>query len=260
MTKSATATTEASGQSSDHSPPSNNSSKTLDQNYHRLHRRPVRSAVTWLESLRVPKALQRGGDKAGSDEGTPIISGLDRVLFGKQPACEAVLICGIHPPRYLCYMLSGFICDVIQFCIDLTLHKVFLLEDPSVCWALGFGMSVAFRHTSHRYLVFGDYVGGYWSSLGRMYAAYSIIIVISTLFNIVMTHYLQLPHYLAWVVTLLWTGIVNYFILKKLWSFGGKEKREDEHSNENHNDVEMMREPQRENESRLQARNVDNKR
>jgi len=28
------------------------------------------------------------------------------------------------------------------------------------------------------------------------------------------------PHYVAWVLTLLWTGVVNYFILKRLWSFG----------------------------------------
>ena len=42
------------------------------------------------------------------------------------------------------------------------------------------------------------------------------------LLNIAMTHYIRLPHYVAWVITLLWTGIVNYFILKRLWSFGGR--------------------------------------
>ena len=56
-----------------------------------------------------------------------------------------------------------------------------------------------------------------------MYAGYSIIIVISTIFNFLMTRKLQLPHYVAWVITLLWTGIVNYFILKKLWTFGKKD-------------------------------------
>jgi hypothetical protein len=74
--------------------------------------------------------------------------------------------------------------------------------------------------------VFGDYVGGYWMSLGRMYAGYSIIIVISTVFNIVMTRRAKLPHYVAWVITLLWTGIVNYFILKKIWTFGKKQTTE----------------------------------
>lgn len=64
---------------------------------------------------------------------------------------------------------------------------------------------------------------GYWKSLGRMYVGYSIIISLSTLFNFIMTRMAGLPHYVAWIVTLLWTGIVNYFILKKIWSFGGKQ-------------------------------------
>jgi putative flippase GtrA len=176
------------------------------------------SAIRWFESLRVPKFLRK------TDEGSPLITGLERVCFGTQPAAEAVTILGASPPRYLCYMLSGSMCDIIQFGIDLLLHVVFHLEDASLCWALGFGISVSFRHTTHRYLVFGDYVGGYWASLGRMYAGYSIIIVLSTLFNIVMTRNAHLPHYVAWAITLLWTGIVNYFILKKLWTVGGKEK------------------------------------
>ena len=53
-----------------------------------------------------------------------------------------------------------------------------------------------------------------------MYTGYSIIIVISTIFNILMTKVALIDRYVAWVITLLWTGIVNYFILKKLWSFG----------------------------------------
>lgn len=57
-----------------------------------------------------------------------------------------------------------------------------------------------------------------------MYAGYSIIISLSTIFNIAMTRFAMLPHYIAWIVTLLWTGIVNYFILKKIWSFGGKQE------------------------------------
>jgi putative flippase GtrA len=185
----------------------------------------ISSTIAWLESLRLPKFLRKHNDGEGGD--VPLISGLDRVLFGTQPACETVTVLGVHPPRYLCYMLSGSSCDIIQFGIDLLLHMVFHLEDASLCWALGFGLSVSFRHTTHRYLVFGDYVGGYWASLGRMYAGYSIIIVLSTLFNIAMTRYAHFPHYVAWIVTLLWTGIVNYFILKKLWSFGGKQKTDE---------------------------------
>lgn len=60
-----------------------------------------------------------------------------------------------------------------------------------------------------------------------MYLAYSIIIFLSTTFNVFMTRFLHLEHYIAWIVTLLWTGIVNYFILKKIWSFGGSESTKD---------------------------------
>ena len=181
----------------------------------------LHSVIACCEAIRLPpKCLRKTG------EGVPLITDIERVLYGTQPAADVVMILGIRPPRYFFYMASGFVCDLIQFLIDITLHLVFHLEDPSICWALGFGLSIAFRHTSHRYLVFGDYVGGYYRSLARMYGGYSIIIVISTIFNIVMTRYVHLKHYIAWVITLLWTGIVNYFILKKLWTFGKEETQE----------------------------------
>ena len=79
------------------------------------------------------------------------------------------------------------------------------IEDASICWAATFFLSVVFRHSFHRYLVFGDYVGGYKASLARMYGGYSIIIVLSTLFNILMTRVATFSHYVAWILTLLWT-------------------------------------------------------
>jgi putative flippase GtrA len=194
-------------------------SKSVETKTNKKSRGVCLAVIHWIQAQRLPKCLRKeGGDK----DGVPIITGIDRVLFGTQPAAEVVEVLGVHPPRYLCYMLSGSGCDILQFFFDVMLHVVFHFEDASLCWALGFGLSVVFRHTTHRYLVFGDYVGGYWASLGRMYAGYSIIIVLSTIFNVIMTRYAKFPHYVAWIITMLWTGIVNYFILKKLWSFGGK--------------------------------------
>lgn len=117
-------------------------------------------------------------------------------------------------------------CDIIQLTIDTLYFYTLHIKDPSACWILGFGTSIIFRHSFHRYLVFGDYVGGYWRSLMRMYGGYSIIMVISTIFNIIMTKVFDIPHYTAWAVTLLWTGIVNYFILKHVWSFGGNAEKQ----------------------------------
>lgn len=86
---------------------------------------------------------------------------------------------------------------------------------------MSFTVSVVFRHTSHRYLVFGRYVGGYHKSLIRMYGGYSFSIVASTGINWVLSRVTSIGHYGLWVITMLWTGIVNYFILKKLWTFDG---------------------------------------
>jgi putative flippase GtrA len=174
---------------------------------------------------RLPASLRRNKDSLSSK--VPILTGLERTFYGTQPAAEVVQILGIHPPRYLCYMISGFACDILQFAIDFLLYAYFI-PDASMCWALSFAISIVFRHTTHRYLVFGDYVGGYYKSLGRMYAGYSIIIVLSTIFNVIMTKYIQVPHAYAWIITLLWTGIVNYFILKKLWSFGGSSSKQEQ--------------------------------
>ena len=169
--------------------------------------------IDWIQSIRLPSSSSSQG------EGIAVITGLDRVWFGTQPAAEVVSILNIQPPRYLWYMLSGATCDAIQLLLDFIIHQQ--VEDASLCWALGFLWSILFRHSFHRYLVFGDYVGGYCQSLIRMYLGYSIIIVLSTLFNLLVTRVFRLRHYTAWILTLLWTGIANYFILKKIWSFGG---------------------------------------
>lgn len=223
----------------------NSSVSSSNNSNHRLHdsassqrgtRR--RKIVDWIQKQPVPRILARrrqqqkpvkestsataaAASAVNTGDTVYVLSGLDRVIFGTVAAADAVLIAGVQPPRYLWYMLSGAICDVIQFSMDLFLHRVLEVQDASICWALSFFLSIFFRHTSHRYFVFGDYVGGYWNSLARMYAGYSVIIVLSTLFNILMTRVATLSHYLAWILTLLWTGIANYFILKRIWTFGG---------------------------------------
>lgn len=171
------------------------------------------SLINWIQSLRLPCSRRYGEDRI------PLISGLDKVVFGTRSASETVRIAGTTPPQYLWFMISGGICDSIQLSMDYVMH--FYVRDPSICWAVCFTASVAFRHSTHRYLVFGNYVGGYWKSLARIYLGYSVTIVSSTVFNIVMTKSFQISHYVAWIITLLWTGIVNFLILKKFWSFGG---------------------------------------
>lgn len=177
-----------------------------------------RKIVNWIErqTVPIPRQLKK------SPEPVHFISGLEMVLYGTSSAADSVLLLGLKPPRYLWYMWSGSFCDVIQLAFDYMLHKFLNVQDPTICWTTSFVMSVVFRHSSHRYLVFGDYVGGYWVSLIRMYAGYSIIIVLSTVVNLCLTRLTELSHYLAWFITIFWSGITNYFILKRLWGLGGQ--------------------------------------
>lgn len=175
------------------------------------------SLVNRIQLLRLPSRSK--------DEGIPLISGLDTVVYGTRSASDTVLICNVKPPQYFWFMVSGAICDGILFAMDYAMH--FYVQDPSVCWAICFTLSVAFRHSTHRYLVFGNYVGGYWHSLLRIYGGYSVTIVLSTVFNMIMTRSFGVRHYVAWIITLLWTGIVNFFILKRFWHFGGKSAKQE---------------------------------
>lgn len=193
--------------------------------------------VQWLQSRRC--------------KNVPLISGLDSVVFGTMAASESVLVLNIKPPQYLWYMLSGGICDILQFLMDFVLH--FWVQDASICWAVCFSLSILFRHSTHRYLVFGNYVGGYWNSLLRMYCGYSVSIVLSTAFNVIVIRKGSVGHYPAFVFTLLWTGIVNFFILKKLWSFsGGKDTmKSSPRTNVGSQDVELAPLSQQEDDDRL---------
>lgn len=149
----------------------------------------------------------------------PLIKGLERVTSGAQPASEVVATCGMKPHRFIWFIISGCICDVIQFFIDLSLFNIFKIQSTTICWVIGYALSIIFRHSSHRFLVFGNYVGGYWSSLLRMYTGYSISLVFSTLFNLVLTGIIHLKHYTAWIMTLIAVNIFNYFLLRYLWSW-----------------------------------------
>ncbi|GMI44098.1 hypothetical protein TrCOL_g9240 [Triparma columacea] len=149
-----------------------------------------------------------------------VLSGVEKVLDGGS-ATDAVKLCGFKPPRYFWYCVSGTVCDVVQLALDLS-FQVVGIEDPSINWMLSFFFSIIFRHTTHRYLVFGEYNGTYYESLVRMYISYTFIVLLSTVFNVVMVRTMKLSWIWAWLITLVWTGVVNYFIIKQLWGVGGE--------------------------------------
>jgi putative flippase GtrA len=110
-------------------------------------------------------------------------------------------------------------CDIVQAFIDYGIYLLYVFEweRATVCWTLSYTISIIIRHFSHRLLVFGEFEGTYCSSLTRTYMTYSSSIVISMLTNHLIVSFLNYSHRTAWIITMLWTGIYNYFMLKASW-------------------------------------------
>jgi hypothetical protein len=132
---------------------------------------------------------------------------------------EKCRCCGYKVPLYFWFVLSGAICDIIQAFLDYLIYLVYVFEweRATICWTLSYTLSIVVRHSSHRLLVFGEFEGSYCGSLSRTYMAYSSSIVISMLANHLLVSMLNFSHRTAWIVTLLWTGIYNFFMLKASW-------------------------------------------
>ena len=126
---------------------------------------------------------------------------------------------GRKVPLYFFFVLSGALCDVFQALIDYMIFTVYVFEweRPTVCWTLSYIISIVIRHSSHRLLVFGEFEGTYCASLTRTYMTYSSSIVLSMITNHLIVSFLLYSHRTAWITTMLWTGIFNYFMLKASW-------------------------------------------
>jgi putative flippase GtrA len=155
----------------------------------------------------------------------------DQALLSGQPtgctmltshikACTCFTACGFEKvPQYLWFMLSGALCDVVQALIDYCIYLLYTMEweRATVCWTASYTLSIIVRHSSHRLLVFGDYEGSYCMSLARTYLTYSSSIMISMITNHLLVAFLELTHQQAWIITMIWTGVYNYFMLRASW-------------------------------------------
>ena len=122
-------------------------------------------------------------------------------------------------PQYFWFVYSGAMCDVVQALIDYCIYLCYTIEweRATVCWTTSYTISIVVRHYSHRLLVFGEYEGTYCMSLARTYLTYSSSIMISMITNHLLVSVLNFTHRQAWIVTMLWTGIYNYFMLRASW-------------------------------------------
>lgn len=135
-------------------------------------------------------------------------------------ACSCFQYFGFEKiPQYFWFMISGALCDIVQALIDYCIFLLYTLEweRATICWTASYTLSIFVRHFSHRLLVFGEYEGSYCMSLGRTYLTYSSSIMISMITNHLLVEFLQFAHQHAWIVTMIWTGIYNYFMLRASW-------------------------------------------
>jgi hypothetical protein len=132
---------------------------------------------------------------------------------------EKFRIFGYKVPLYFFFAVSGALCDIVQAFIDYGIYSVypFEWEKTTMCWTVSYTASVIVRHFSHRLLVFGEYEGSYCSSLCRTYLTYASSIVMSMVTNHFIVSFLEFNHINAWIITMLWTGVYNYFMLRASW-------------------------------------------
>ena len=108
--------------------------------------------------------------------------------------------------------------DIIQFTLMVVVLYLLTITNTTIGWFIGSILSIPFRHILHRYIVFGDYIGGYYKSLVRMYIVFSVVSILSTAFHgIVSTIFPSLHYTIVFIITINATGISNFVLLKKVW-------------------------------------------
>ena len=103
------------------------------------------------------------------------------------PLAERCLLCGHRPPRFLCFAISGSLCNLAQLGLDRLLLSLFIEHErqharprlprattwspmhgappppdapppawaATACWTVSYTLSVTLRHASHAFFVFG---------------------------------------------------------------------------------------------------------
>ena len=148
----------------------------------------------------------------GCSPGRPLPESLDRVarvMAGetsdapRPPLAETCTFCGKRPPQFVFFAVSGTLGNVIQLGLD-RLFVTFVFDDslwwaPTLSWTASYSLSIAFRHFSHAFLVFGPPAGHWAVALAKTYATYFTTIVASTATNLFFVTSLRMRHELALV-------------------------------------------------------------
>ena len=115
------------------------------------------------------------------------------------------------------FFVSGCIGTVLFYGLYETIHWILPADLPlkmALCWTLSYLCSIAWQHKLHCVIVFYDSpIKSYWQSLGRFYVVYSLSLVLSSLLTVVFD-VIGLQYQISWVLTLLVTGLINYFTVR----------------------------------------------
>jgi len=99
-------------------------------------------------------------------------------------------------------------------------------KKETVSWVISYLCSIVWQHYLHGVLVFGGAPRflsfQYFKSLGKTYLAYSLSILLSSVINDFLVAWIGLEHTLAWVATVVATGILNYFTVKEAFKSADK--------------------------------------
>ena len=141
-------------------------------------------------------------------------------MEGSTSLADTCSLCGWRPPRFVFFAISGSMCNVVQLLLDRLLTSM-LPEDvwwiPTASWTLSYTLSVALRHYSHAWFVFGQHSDSMWIALGRTYVAYASTIIASTAVNLLLVWGTACKPDVALILTASFSVIWSYFALSKTW-------------------------------------------
>lgn len=152
-------------------------------------------------------AARRAAPRVGSSLLYLLFFSTLKTMRGKRSPMFKMLA-GLPWAQYARFAVSGFIGTALfRVCYDLLVEACpFQQGCATLSWLVSYFLSIVWQHALHQYIVFGV-SADYWSSLLWTYISYSGSLLLSTILNWILVENLHVNHNVAWVVTLLSTGM-----------------------------------------------------
>ena len=133
---------------------------------------------------------------------------------------DTCIICGLRPPRFVFFALSGSLCNIVQLILDRCLMVVMpdnIWWAPTACWTLSYTLSISLRHVSHALCVFGQHADPPWIAIAKTYLAYLSTIIASTALNLSLIWWAICKPDVALLITAAFSVVWSYAMLSQTW-------------------------------------------